>query len=100
MLGFDKAIKHYSGVANWHIAQGLKTALHFNPYYDSVDGGEINEKHLKMGPVDLIKFLKKKRAFRDEAIANFAYAKKNLILLGSQLLVCTLLKKIYHHQMQ
>ena len=74
-MGFDEAIKYIPGVANRHMAQGLKTALNSNPYYDSVDVGEIIENITKMGPVDLIKFLKKKHAFRDEAVATFLDAK-------------------------
>ena len=40
LMGFDEAIKYISGVANRHMAQGLKTALNSNPYYDSVDVGK------------------------------------------------------------
>ena len=53
------------------MAQGIKTSLSTNPYYDSVDVGEIKEISTKMGPRELVKFLKKKRAFRDVAVASF-----------------------------
>ena len=56
---------------NHHMAQGIKTSLSSNPYYDSVDVGEIKQDSTKMGPIDLVQFLKKKRAFRDAAVANF-----------------------------
>ena len=39
LMGFDEAIKYYSGVANRHMVQGIKTSLSSNPYYDSVDVG-------------------------------------------------------------
>ena len=71
-MGFDEAIKYCSGVANWHMAQGIKTSLRSNPYYDSVDIGEIKQNITKMGPADLVKFFKKKRAFKDATVATFS----------------------------
>ena len=74
-FGFDEAIKYCAGVANRHMANGIRSSLHTNPMYDSDDVGKIKDNANVLGPRKLIKILKAKRDSRDTVIAAFLHAK-------------------------
>ena len=77
IMGFDETTKYIYGIANWLMAQGIKSVLHSSPMYDIDDVGNIAENTIVPGPNVLAKLHQAKRAVRDLYIAIFMEKKKS-----------------------
>ena len=77
-MDFDEACKYAARVTTQLMLQALKSALDDNPIYNKEDVGNVVEVDItKIGPNELTKLHKGKRAFRDLVITLFLEMKQS-----------------------